>query len=937
MSSKDTAGGNTSQRSNQGIEWIASSSFGDRDDSQTIQRRDQRWRTGVRSRTATEDVVEDVSNLFDSKLSTAPDKSGSVLKIKESSDGGNDRHPIPLIAYPNSAEKVYLEYGHETGKDTPEDNSMRSKGIAKSSGYNTPEVPFIPPPPFHYGIPTPYDYHRFYWKCMELKSELIRLDFALRSVGSSGPGIQATNSMKVRLRQLRDLFGANTSSLFPHDVNVMMFRQASESQAYLVEFSRSFRKFAEALDMTAKALYEFHGVYHDEKLMLQLYSLHMRFTTEASTISTGNDFSHKPPPDELQRHIQILMREWVESAVDSLIEAIGNFHEKGVPIICSAQQYKSSRYLDMTTIATFLSGVTASMLQVSVNDSTNATGIAANTFFFSSLVFSIGSAVNSLLVMAWRRSVVREPDSVLPVWFSAWLSTGPMISLLISGVFFSVALCLFAFSLGQSHLTSAVTIAFSGFHAVGLLLLSSWFILEKWKFRRTAGSVGQDLTDDSLTLSVIDWFIHGLESLKRTKQQQQQGSFNVSHTEMGRGPTVSFRPLDSMGEKAYSDTNRNEWSRKDGVWNALSDERFLMNTTFIDSFAPYPDDRSGLRLPGEHYITTPVAKSAMEPSYPSPLRDSMPILSNTATPIDHSVKSDFGPEFNDERGRRSRSTSQQSPERARRRSLEQKFEEGCFRTYPRREMRTQSLARPGRDSPMLQKRCDLLSQDYEQLKQLVTRLESQIEELRQPVRRHRHTSSYNLLHDKRSSPSSPPRGRSTQRVQWDRTYSNGGVSSPRRPSSPRLYGEYRQRSPPQRSSGLYPRDNRGATYAYGANASAVRNNYSGYEYGPMPPQHVNANVLAAASFLPHSYPALMPAGDRQNEGTTWFSANTRFASAPYARPRTGSRNGDKPSLSGLRSRSFAFIPPSPWSPAHVPDDVALPLEPDAEPSSSRIY
>ncbi|KAH8109976.1 hypothetical protein DFH11DRAFT_843661 [Phellopilus nigrolimitatus] len=235
-------------------------------------------------------------------------------------------------------------------------------------------------------------------------------------------------------------------------------------------------------------------------------------------------------------------------------------------------------------------------------------------------------------------------------------------------------------------------------------------------------------------------------------------------------------------------------------------------------------------------------------------------------------------------------------------------------------MRTQSLDRPGRDSPMLQKRCDLLSQDYEQLKQLVARLESQIEELGQPVRRHRYTPSHNL-YDGLSSPSSPPCGRSVQRVPQDRIYGYGGVFSPRRPSSPRLY------------------NNRGTTYAYGygADASAVRNNYSGYGYGPMPPQHVNANVLAAASYLPHSYAAPVPAGDRPNEETKWFSANTRFASAPYARPRAGSGNGDKPSLSGLRSRSFAFGPRSPSLPAHVPDDVAYSMETNAKPSSSHIY
>lgn len=78
-------------------------------------------------------------------------------------------------------------------------------------------------------------------------------------------------------------------------------------------------------------------------------------------------------------------------------------------MIGTAQQNKTSRYFDMTTIATFLSGVTASMIQATVSDVDTAAGVAANTFFFSSLVFSIGSAVNSLLVMSWRRSVVLVP------------------------------------------------------------------------------------------------------------------------------------------------------------------------------------------------------------------------------------------------------------------------------------------------------------------------------------------------------------------------------------------------------------------------------------------------------------------------------------------------------------------------------------------------
>lgn len=73
--------------------------------------------------------------------------------------------------------------------------------------------------------------------------------------------------------------------------------------------------------------------------------------------------------------------------------------------IRKAEDHATSRYLNMTTIATFFSAVTATTLQFSyapqVKD--NLSDIV-NAFWFSSLVFSIASAVNSLLGMTWRKS-----------------------------------------------------------------------------------------------------------------------------------------------------------------------------------------------------------------------------------------------------------------------------------------------------------------------------------------------------------------------------------------------------------------------------------------------------------------------------------------------------------------------------------------------------
>lgn len=73
-------------------------------------------------------------------------------------------------------------------------------------------------------------------------------------------------------------------------------------------------------------------------------------------------------------------------------------------MISAAQQNQASTYLTMTTIATFFSGVTATTLQFTFNQTATVLDNIVNAFLFSSLIFSIGSAVNSLLVMSWKHS-----------------------------------------------------------------------------------------------------------------------------------------------------------------------------------------------------------------------------------------------------------------------------------------------------------------------------------------------------------------------------------------------------------------------------------------------------------------------------------------------------------------------------------------------------
>lgn len=82
-------------------------------------------------------------------------------------------------------------------------------------------------------------------------------------------------------------------------------------------------------------------------------------------------------------------------------------HRVGIPAIVLAQKQTADNLLNLTTIATFFSAVTATTLQLSLDDSGTQTHLAAavNACWLFSLVFSITSAVNSLLGLTWKRAI----------------------------------------------------------------------------------------------------------------------------------------------------------------------------------------------------------------------------------------------------------------------------------------------------------------------------------------------------------------------------------------------------------------------------------------------------------------------------------------------------------------------------------------------------
>ena len=127
---------------------------------------------------------------------------------------------------------------------------------------------------------------------------------------------------------------------------------------------------------------------------------------------------------ELIKYINEVLLAGSENAMRVVAEELQRFGEKGelcclrvfehnrirlfsaLPMFLAEEKERATtRYLNITTIATFFSSVTATALQTSLSINTGSTvWDAMNLFWFISLVFSVSSGVSSLLGMTWRKS-----------------------------------------------------------------------------------------------------------------------------------------------------------------------------------------------------------------------------------------------------------------------------------------------------------------------------------------------------------------------------------------------------------------------------------------------------------------------------------------------------------------------------------------------------
>lgn len=351
-------------------------------------------------------------------------------------------------------------------------------------------------------------FHIFQKRINSFDKELRNFGNAARQLGSSVGILSSAFRLRERLAQILFLFRDNAADLFPRKIsrqqreflvnpNLMDRKRKArrrksmpgrvpaniEDSLDIENLPEQFENFATALMTFLKCLNEFPE-FTDEAVNTSIKSFEGDLKYWACCLQ---DYRGQFKYPAVQRYVHDLTAEMGEH-IDCITETLSMFIEVGVPTIRFAQKHSTANLLTLSTVATFFSAVTATTLQFSYSQTGDMLSDGVNAFWFSSLVFSIAAAVNSLLGLSWKQAMYRSPGDRVPWWVLTWIKRSPLVFLVTSVACFSAGLVLFTYSTDQGKVTSTITAVSTAFTSFGLAAVSAWFASEKWTFVHHRGS-----------------------------------------------------------------------------------------------------------------------------------------------------------------------------------------------------------------------------------------------------------------------------------------------------------------------------------------------------------------------------------------------------------------------------------------------------------------
>ncbi|CUA69549.1 putative WD repeat-containing protein slr0143 [Synechocystis sp, PCC 6803 substr. Kazusa] [Rhizoctonia solani] len=416
-----------------------------------------------------------------------------------------------------------------------------------------------------------------------LRLKLQSFASAIRPLGSSVGLINATHQIRAHLIQIRDFFRENATQLFdalPRPVNVGIRPPIGEewgkswrhsywasnqtSETNIDKLPDELKSLATELRLFLKRLGEVPD-FADSAVKTSIMAFEVDLKYHASCLEEYKD-QLKPLSVPVSRFINDLTLDLgvhMHSMEDSLTALI----DVGVPITRYSQEHVATGLQNLSTVATFMSGVTATILQVlviyvwtcsryspyvpikfSVSNQRDGDSLSdiVNGLWFSSLVFSIASAINSQLAYHWRAAIYHSPKRYVPWWVSIWITRTPLFFLVVSycskkklvppcNASVGLCDCLFNWAMrnNQSRAVCAIVTSFTVITSSALLCIGLWFASERWTFSRTKGK--QWLLEYSTKLRSINRFA-SIERITKRGAQRIQDFFKAIKLLMTRSP-----------------------------------------------------------------------------------------------------------------------------------------------------------------------------------------------------------------------------------------------------------------------------------------------------------------------------------------------------------------------------------------------------------------
>ncbi|KZV65320.1 WD40 repeat-like protein [Peniophora sp. CONT] len=349
-------------------------------------------------------------------------------------------------------------------------------------------------------------FHRFTRKLNNLDKELRNFSNSARQLGSSVGILSSTYHLRERLTIIGYLFRENAADLFPrkipHESKEALHKPAIPTRGRAKskppphvrrpvvvdppeqdEFPEQIKKLAQDVITFLHCLNEFPE-FTDEAVNASIVAFEGDLKYWASCLRSYEGQFRYPA---VQRYLHDLTEEMGDH-IESITQALSMFVEIGVPTIRFAQKHGANNLLNLSTVATFFSAVTATTLQFSFETTGTPAADAVNGFWFTSMVFSIAAAVNSLLGLTWKQAMYRSPGHRVPWWVLIWIKRSPLVFLVLSVACFSVGLVVFSYSSNQHRIVTTLTTVFTACSSFGLTAVSAWFAFERYAFNRHKGT-----------------------------------------------------------------------------------------------------------------------------------------------------------------------------------------------------------------------------------------------------------------------------------------------------------------------------------------------------------------------------------------------------------------------------------------------------------------